>query len=206
VSEPGERPKYRIEEDGDVYRIVGRHLGLDFAHVGDRWHHCLMISRHPFGPRELFARPQEGDELRDSPSRVLSPVFQELQLQIDAEGRAQALVLGRSGPHHFSAAFLLDEVDEKERLSVDVADRCREPVECLASTYVMLWGSGDLTTSDESSINWLRRSFMLTFAAGPSTRLGMAETGRHAVLVQALPCKIDASPSRRWQYSWTLTP
>ncbi len=72
--------------------------------------------------------------------RVVSPAYQQLQFQED--GRAvQALLVGQSGPHHFSAVFAVEERDVstagRPRSTVDVADRCRGPVEALASTYTV---------------------------------------------------------------------
>ena len=50
----------------------------------------------------------------------------------------QALLVGQSGPHHFSAVFTVAERGRRRSsIEVDVADRCRAPVEALASTYLV---------------------------------------------------------------------
>jgi hypothetical protein len=154
-----------------------------------------------------MVRSTEWDPERDDPERVASPVFQELQLQRDDEGRPHVLLLGMAGAHHFSAAFVCDEVEGESRVSIDVADRCRVAgAGFLASTYVMSVHSGQLASCDESSIAWDCPQGRLVLAAGPGTRLALAEAGRSATRVQALPEIGAVGATRRWQYSWSLSP
>jgi hypothetical protein len=201
------RSPFTIVEEEDARSIAGRHFWLSFARVGDRWTHAVLLSRLAFGPREMVAKAQEWDAERDDPARVASPVFQELQIQTDPAGRPQALLLGMSGRHHFSAAFLMDEVEGEVTLSVDVADRSRdEGVSTLASTYLVATPSSRLVAGDELSIAWDWGIGRLTCAAGPWTRLSLAEAGRSATRVQALAEIGVAGATRRWQYSWSLSP
>lgn len=149
----------------------------------------------------------EWDEERDDPERVISPVFQELQLHRDPEGRPHVLLLGMSGAHHFSADFLCEDRDGAARIAVDVADRCRRADTAFhASTYDMTLDSGQLVAADASTIAWDADEGRLTLAAGPSTSLAMAESGRRGTRVQALAETGVVGATRRWQYSWSLTP
>lgn len=202
MSGPG---AFTVEDEGDTRSIVGRGFALVFRRRGDRWTHAVEVARSPGDAREPIATSLEWDAGRDDPARVASPVFQELQFQIDGEGRPQALALGMSGRHHFSAAFVVESAGDVMRLAVDVADRCREPAEFLASTYTAPLHSGQLAASDASAIAWDLGDGRLVFSAGPSTRVGMAEAGRRATRVQALAEIGVAGATRRWQYSWSLS-
>jgi hypothetical protein len=197
---------FTIEDEGDSRSIIGRDFALVFHPLGDRWTHSVEAARTAGGPRETIATATEWDAERDDPTRVVSPVFQEIQFHEAGSGRPQALLLGMSGRHHFSAAFVVEEKEGGVTLSVDVADRCREAGSTLlASTYTALLHSGELSECDESRIAWDLGGRRLTLAAGPSTRVGLAEAGRRATRVQALADIGVAGPTRRWQYSWCLS-
>jgi hypothetical protein len=204
VSDPG---GFLIEDEGDSRSISGRGFAVVFHRVGDRWTHVIEVERETGGPREPIASAVEWDADRDDPARVVSPVFQELQFQAVSPDRPQALLLGMSGRHHFSAAFVVEIAGEGVTLAVDVADRCRESgVAILASTYTALLHSGELAESDESRIAWDLGGRRLAFAAGDATRVGLAEAGRRATRVQAFAEIAVAGATRRWQYSWSLSP
>jgi hypothetical protein len=191
----------------DSLLLIRWGLGLSFVRTDGRWGHCLGAVPVPFGAPDLTGCALEWDPDRDDPERVVSPVFQELQLQRDGEGRPHILLLGMAGTHHFSAAFVCDESDGVSRISVDVADRCRVAgARFLASTYTLMLDSGQLAATDDSSIAWNLGPGRLVLAAGPGTRLAMAEAGRRAMRVQALPEIGVAGATRRWQYSWSLSP
>ncbi len=82
-------------------------------------------------------------------NRVVSPAYQQIHLEQDkAKGVVRAFLVGQSGPHHFSAAFEVAERPHGAVIDVDVADRCRAPVEYLAATYAIepspgVWSSED---------------------------------------------------------------
>jgi hypothetical protein len=205
VSGPSETPWYNLDLDGDHLSIEAEGLALRFARTEGPWTHAIAVATDRDRPAEPVATALVWDAERDDPTRVASPVFQELRLKTDPDGNPQALLLGMSGRHHFSGVFTFTRRDDGVAIDVDVVDRCRGEVLGLASTYTVRLDSGDLETSDESSISWSLGPRRLSFSAGASTRLAMAEAGRRATRVQAVPSTIDASPSRRWQYSWYLT-
>jgi hypothetical protein len=205
VSGPSETPWYSLDLDGDHLSIEAEGLALRFDRSEGPWSHAIAVATDRDGSFEPVATSLVWDAERDDSVRVAAPVFQELQLKADPDGNPQTLLLGMSGRHHFSGVFTVSRRDGGVGVDVDVVDRCRGEVFGLASTYTVRLDSGHLETSDESAISWSLGSRRLSFSAGASTRLAMAEAGRRATRVQAVPSAIDASPSRRWQYSWTLT-
>ena len=109
--------------DGDRRSIATPGLRLAFRWQMDRWLHAVEV-----GPSlRPVAWPIEGDPTRDDPSRVVSPAYQQLEFQ-EGGGGHQALLVGQSGPHHFSAVFTVRGGEKGAEISVDVADRCRSPV------------------------------------------------------------------------------
>jgi len=199
--------------DGDTRSIVAGGLRLAFRWTGDRWEHALE-RRQPGEARPLVvARTIEGDPDRDDPARVVSPTYQQLEFQGDGATR-QALLVGQSGPHHFSAVFAVEEVPRDDRpgasrviiIRVDVADRCRTPVEALACTYLVDAVSDDLVDAGPSLIAWDLGPDRLTFAATEPARVALAEGGRRATQVQALAGPAPGSSTRRCLYSWRWSP
>ncbi len=200
------RDSFTIEGDGDVRSIVGRGFYLAFNRFGDRWTHAIGFGWTPEGNREHVARGVEWDAERDDPAGVVSPVFQDLRFQVDAGGMPQALLLGMSGRHHFSATFEVASTDGVETLSVDVADRCRETgISAVASTYTVTLPLGELAAADEPVIAWDLWRQRIAFRAGPATRVALAEAGPGATRVQATAEIGLGVPTRRWQYSWSLS-
>ena len=201
-------------EEGDIRSIVAGTVTLTFRRVGDRWAHSIQDTRgdHEDDPRRgstyrMHAVTLEGDPARDDPARVVSPAYQDFQFQRSG-AIVQALLVGQSGPHHFSAVFA---VEDRERggamITVDVADRCRAPVEALASTYTVNATSGELVEAGPSLVSWDlgREGFgtdRLTFGAVAPAQVAMAEAGRRATQVQALAGPESASSTRRLRYYW----
>lgn len=176
-----------IEETDQARAIATRDVRLRFLWNGQRWTHAVEI-----GPeRSVFAESVEGDPDRDDPARVVSPTYQELRFQTDGP-RTMALLVGRSGPHHFSAVFTVqefsvDDVDTRRAVvEVDLADRCRSPITALACTYQVVAKPLDLISGDHEYLTW--RSGIPT---PESVRLGatdgrvsVSESGRRGNLVQ----------------------
>jgi hypothetical protein len=191
-----------LEESGDLRSIVCPDFALVFERAGDRWTHALAVSQTLDGPREIIARAIEWDMERDSHDRVVSPVFQELHFQTDPSGSVQGLLVGMSGKHHFSAVFHLEERATEVILSVDIADRTRELVAALASTYAVMLNSGDLADTDETTIAWNLGHGRLIFASEKPALAGLAEAGRRATQVQATIGGDPENATKRWQYTW----
>ena len=122
-----------------------------------------------------------------------------------ADGASGALLIGQSGPHHFSAVVTVRrDGATASSIEVDVADRCRAPVEVLASTYSVaarFERPDRRRPGSRSSGSWRapgpRLASNSATGAGPASRL--AEAGRRATRVQALarldPRRRDPAPA-----------
>ncbi len=189
--------------DGDRRILATGSLRLAFHWAGDRWAHSLE-GRRPDDSTWLLARTIEGDPARDDPARVVSPAYQQLEFQADGP-RWLALLVGQSGPHHFSAVFAVEEASDRSRISIDVADRCRKPVEALACTYQVEAPVEDIAAADPGSMAWDVGGARLTLAAEPPALVGTAEGGRLGTMAQALAGLSTDGPTRRCVYSWSWT-
>ena len=97
--------------------------------------------------------------------RIGNPVYQELvphELASDPARGICALLTGSCFDHHFSAVFSLGrdrDAPESVVLEIDVADRCRGPVEKLAATYLVTGHSKDAAIetvrASASSLTWI---------------------------------------------------
>jgi hypothetical protein len=187
-----------IEEEPDCRAVVTPQLRLTFQWTGDRWSHTLDCSG------AVVVRSIESDPHReqDEPARVISPAYQQVGFQRSGE-RVQALLVGQAGAHHFSAAFTVQESRSGTIVEVDVADRCREPVEALACTYTVGLTSSELLDADPSRIIWEVGEGRLTLASvGPPGLLTLAEAGRGASRVQAAASIRPGTATHRWAYRW----
>jgi hypothetical protein len=201
--------------DGDRRMIVAGAFRLAFSWTGDRWAHSLEHQGPGKTSHRVLAISVEGDPARDDPTRVVSPAYQDLQFQ-EKGSTMLALLVGQSGPHHFSAVFDLEEqVGEKpagwphERrpltieIKIDVADRCRGPVDALAATYTVDARSGDLAHAHSSVCAWDFGPDRLVFEAIDPARVSLAEAGRRATLIQALAGDEKNSSTQRFLYQWS---
>jgi hypothetical protein len=211
-------------EETDLQCVIGgRGVQISFKRTGDRWTHHLSFtsSQDPNdGPRVLAsALEHQGDA--DDPTRIVSPVYQEISRHEFAGDRMRgvcALLTGRLLTHHFSAAISLFE-DPGEPGSVlidfDVADRCRAPVSSLAATYALRLGSSELKSASSQAIAWGPMEpgaaagwGLLELLCDSPGGLALAEAGRQSTRVQAL-APIDPSQFThrlRYRWRWASTP
>jgi hypothetical protein len=190
--------------------ITAGSFRLRFQRTADRWAHALELAVG--GAWTTVARSVEGNADRDLPDRVVSPAFQELQLQRSEVG-ARALLVGQSGPHYFSAVFQVVEAAGVVQFEADIVDRCRTPVVALASTYYVALDSGAIADAGPSGILWEpadwhggRLAFLPSGPPDPSTRIGLREAGRGAAQVQAEALIGGQNATRRWFYQWRWVP
>jgi hypothetical protein len=186
----------------DRWQIRAPGLVVEFRRLGDRWTHDVAV-----GPREapaVVAVAVEADAGRDDPARVVSPTYQELDFERGTD-RVGALLVGQAGPHHFSAAFAVWEDPGQVGVAVDVADRCRWPIDSLACTYRIDVCAAALLSADPGAIAWDLPGGRLTFEAMTPARVTLAEAGLRT-LVQA-EARIDRnSHTQRCLYRWRWTP
>jgi hypothetical protein len=192
-----------LTELGDRRSIEDRNVRLVFQWTGDRWEHWLedLNSDFEVGPR-IIANTREGDPERDDPTRVVSPTYQQLQFQPEGSGW-QALLVGQSGPHHFSAVFTFkEEIFGDTSIKIDVADRCRGPVESFASTYTVNARPSEIVEASPIRASWDIGPDRLTFVARPPAHVVVAEAGRLATSIQALAGVDPGSSTHRLLYDW----
>lgn len=191
-----------LESSDDRRAIVTPALRLVFLWTGDRWRHQL----EPAGavlPGPLVESVESLAD-RDDPARVVSPAYQQFHWERRG-GSAHAMLLGQSGPHHFSAVFTVCETPQGAEVKVDVADRCRGDVVELASTYHVRLLGGDLETADPGRIVWSPAGSRLILSATAPARIGMAEAGRQATRVQILAQTQAKEYTHRLAYAWQWT-
>jgi hypothetical protein len=199
--------KFRTGEDRQTILTPG--LRLTFLRVGERWSHALAVGA---GDQRLLAgiaATVEGEPARDNPARVISPAYQDVQPHFN-EGEVCALLTGQSIPHHFSAVVTARRVGPSVEIAVDIADRCRAPVEVLAATYLVQLGSSDLIDAGTDCIVWggdaLGRGRLEFTTSGGVGSVALAEAGRRATRVQALARLDPTTYTQRLFYSWRWTP
>jgi hypothetical protein len=145
----GGAPEFECFRDDRRLVLADRRFGvrLAFERWYDVWCHtlgALINPRDPLNDQGDFATALGSAEARPEapPDSVPpSPSYQELHHDPDQDPR-QVLLVGKFGPHHYSAVFALREevADSGARsllLDVDVADRCRTPAPVLACTYAV---------------------------------------------------------------------
>ena len=118
------------------------------------------------------------------------------------------LVTGRVFWHLFSAAITLTRDNDAPAftvLDIDVADRCREPVEVFAATYLVRLGSSELVEAGPNAITWSGGAIgtaRLELLCEPPGSLVLAEAGRQATRVQALAAITPGDYTHRLRYRW----
>ncbi|AMV36878.1 hypothetical protein VT85_05570 [Planctomyces sp. SH-PL62] len=175
-----------------------------FRRAEDRWTHEFGRDQGP----PLVAAIESGAGTAD-PSRVLSPVYQEVQHHAfdDDERRVRLLLTGLLHRHHFSAVLTVSTGDAGETTTIDfdVADRCRDAVVSLAATYDVRLGAGELQEADGFKIRWSGGALgedALSFSAADGSLLAIAERGPRAVQAQALASLSPGAFTHRLRYRW----
>jgi hypothetical protein len=203
------------DETNDRWVIRGGGARIIFASHADRWTHHLAFDGLPVatGSQVLpeLISAVETDTEREDPTRVVSPVYQEIhkhELAGDPADGLCVLLTGHLHRHHFSAAVrLLHDQDNPAYtvLEIDVADRCRAPVLSLAATYLVRLGSGALLDANPQRITWrdsTESELELDLRCDPPSLLGLAEAGRTGTRVQAVAALAPGIFTHRLCYCW----
>jgi hypothetical protein len=202
------RREFHAEVRDDRVRLRGPGFGVEFRRDSDRWIEAGL------GPAEVIelVRAQLVNAGGDDPARMAHPVFQELQSHGPTEGSSLCLLLtGLAFHHHFSASMTLARDLHHPAgvaLDVDIADRCRAPVESLGATYLVALDSGALEAADPARIAWrvdAPTRGRLELVAGPQASLALAEAGRSATRVQIVATIQPGTFTHRLRYGWRWT-
>ena len=177
-------------------------FGLAFFRHVDRLGHALA------GPasQPMLLQSLEQENVTQS-GGLASPVVQEVHAEVLPQGPA-LMTVGQWGKIHFSGVFLHSSPGV---LHCDMAARVRQagPVQ-LASTYTLAATSSDLIAADETAIlcRIPQTDMHLRISAGNRTRLVLAEAGRSALRVQAMPWPMEPenqpAVARTIQWNYTL--
>jgi hypothetical protein len=139
---------------------------------------------------------------------VISPAYQEIH-EHPVTGGIRVLLTGQSTPHHFSAVITAYAELEGFLIAFDVADRCRQPVEAIAATYLVRLGSSDLMDAGPGRVVWGGESLhhgRLEFEADDPATAALSEAGRRASRVQVLARLVPATATHRLGYRWRWIP
>jgi hypothetical protein len=202
-------PEFRFVTGEDFRVLLTRGLRVAFSRDGDRWSHLLSTEQgYSLLPTVVLAATLEGNPTRDDPGRVVSPTYQEVQPHIDDSG-FHMLMTGLSFPHHFSAVVTARGDGASTVVEVDIADRCRAPIEVLAATYLVPLVSSNLVDASAERIVWGGDALgggRLEFTAPGGADVVLAEAGRRASRVQALARLSPTTCTHRLFYAWRWTP
>ncbi|WP_165224589.1 hypothetical protein [Aquisphaera insulae] len=198
------------EQADDRVVIAAAGARFIFRREADRWTHGLCFSDDGPGaePAALLLATVETPSEHDDPSRVISPVYQELQRHdLGGEGGGVCILLtGLLHLHHFSASIVCRVDRETNRFEVDfdVADRCRSPVTALAATYLVRLGSSELADAGPGCVAWdlPDPSSRLELTARLPDVLALAEAGRRASRVQVVAAVDPGGFTHRLRYRW----
>jgi hypothetical protein len=209
--------EFSWEESDDRIVIKASRARIAFIRCDDRWTHEIVLSDESGTgaptPFPWLVKSQECAPDHADPQRIVSPVYQEIhrhQLPGDECRAIRVLLTGRLFEHHFSAAVSVIRDPREPSFAVlefDVADRCRAPVQVLASTYVVAAGSSELTTAGPHAIAWMIPTpgagrTRLEMSCESPVALAMAEAGRRATRVQALAAIDPGLFTHRLGYRW----
>lgn len=204
---------WKCEQTDDRVEFHGPDWRISVRRRGDRWIHGLSFG--DFDPVEIERWPLissvESDRDAQDPTRVASPVYQELRRRDAADSDArnvQFLLTGKHFHHDFSAVLTVGPDPDEPGVIVadfDVLDRCLGEVNSLAATYLVRLDSGALETADSESIVWTGGPLgagSLTFRVDRGASLALAEAGRHSSRVQALAQLKADSLTHQLRHQW----
>jgi hypothetical protein len=202
-------PRLRYLPGDDRHAILAPGLRMTFVLDGDRWAHTVAVGGTTADLLIEIASTIEGDPARDQPGRVVSPAYQEIHPHA-VGSEICVLLTGQSTPHHFSAVVTAWDEGSSVSIEVDIADRCRRPVEILAATYTVALASSDLADAGPGRIAWGGQGTSLPggrleFAGRGGTEVALAEAGRRATRVQALARPVAQTATHRLCYVWRWT-
>jgi hypothetical protein len=170
-------------------------LRLVFGWDGARWCHRLEA-----GGRRVCSSLESDPNLTD-PEVIVSPAYQQEIVQ-ETHAGPRVLLVGQSGPHHFSAVFEVARDRAAVHIGVDVAVKSPTPPRSLAATYEVDLGSGNLRDGGDTFADWSLDGSSAGFLRFESERVALASVGRGAIREQALALIDPTKPTQRLRYQW----
>jgi hypothetical protein len=144
--------------------------------------------------------------------QIDNPVYQELVPQELTSGASDgicALLTGSCFDHHFSAVFSLGRDRDSPQctvLDIDVADRCRGPVEKLAASYIVTGHGRDVAVetfcATANSVTWDVNGAVLELEALAPAVIEEPSSSEEGVKIQ-IQARIDPQTyTQRLRYRW----
>ena len=199
-----------FETSSGTDTIVTSCFQLRFWFQTDHWRHEIVSEGATASIPRLSS--VEASTHHHDHGRVISPTYQQIHLDRTKSGVVRAMLVGQAGPHHFSAAFEVEEDPSGASITVDVADRCHSPVLGLAATYAVerssgTWGRVDVagsTTDDQANLvlDASNPVCHLIFAVDPPGRHHLHEDSHGRVQAQALAHLDPKDQTHRLRYHW----
>jgi hypothetical protein len=153
--------------------------------------------------------PEEGAQPSDG-QQISNPLYQDLvphELAHDRSHGICALLTGSCFDHHYSAVFSLGrdtEAPDRVVFDIDVADRCRGPVEKLAATYIVSCAEAAIESksASASSLIWSVGPGDLELVALPPAKILGPSSSSEGMRVQ-VEARIDPNThTQRLHYQW----
>jgi hypothetical protein len=204
----------------DAPMLCGPDIAVLLAQGASGLVHGLRIGSRASPPARIALKhaiiaadslPESDDKQLDE-RRIENPVYQEFVPHELTSGPGEgigALLTGSCFDHHFSAVFSLGrDRDEPECivLEIDVADRCRGPIERLAATYIITGKFQDVTSepvrATARSVTWDLDGGVLELEALAPAIIEEPSSSGDGVKVQIL-ARIDPQTyTQRLHYRW----
>jgi hypothetical protein len=203
----------------DAPILCGPGIAVVFAQAGGLVH-ALRLGKIATPPARLAlkhylisaASLPEPESVQLNGRRIENPVYQELvphELSSNPGQGICALLTGSCFDHHFSAVFSLGRdrhAPECVVLEIDVADRCRGPVEKLAATYFVIGYGQNVAVetfrAKASSVSWDVDGGVLELEALAPAVIDEPSSAKEGVKVQ-IQARIDPQThTQRLHYRW----
>jgi hypothetical protein len=199
---------FHVDVRDDWASLRYHDFGIGFRRLGPRWAEVILGPGSSDGLARAFIVATDEQD----PARLVHPVYQEAHLHRPEDGSNPCLLMtGRAFDHHFSAAISLASDSSRSSriiLDLDVADRCRSPVQLLSATYVLPLDSGALIDAAPDRVIWQVPDSLpgrLELHAVPPASLTLAEAGRVATRVQIVAPIQPKTFTHRLRYRWCWT-
>jgi hypothetical protein len=199
---------FHVEVSDDWASLRYHDFGVGFRRLESRWAEVILGPGSSEGLASAFILATEDQDR----ARLVHPVYQEAHLHRPEDGSLPCLLMtGRAFDHHFSAAITLTtdpSLESRIILDLDVADRCRSPVQLLSATYIVPLDSGALVDAAPDRIIWQVPEPLpgrLELTASPPASLTLAKAGRVATRVQIIAPIQPGTFTHRIRYRWFWT-
>jgi hypothetical protein len=195
-----------IESSSGSEMVITPHLHYRFHWKEDHWKQDIVS----VGDCQAIPRiwSTEGEIAQGGHSMPASPFYQQLAMEQVSPMVTVSRLEGRSGAHHYSARFTIEERSDGVVVDVEVTAQGAGSTHALVATYLIESSSGLLDRGDAATITWTNPETRLHFEADPPSRVQADEAGMGTIRLKALapPDPSSEVQSLRYRWTWTTTP